>query len=240
MVKDDTILWLGAIGVGAYFLSKTDLFSKAGSGVGDIFEGVGDAFQGVGGGLGAAGQAAGRLVSDVSETAGSLLDIPQQLGGGVSGALNREFNQADVIDRGVFDVTKGLVIQEKAIRTSKTEKFKTNLVETLTNPFGQLKKIDKAYGVTKTLRGTSNVLNMVPKQPAILTLPGTIYNAISSVIKPKTSVPQQKTIISSKTSIISSSADRSKILPSVAAQLARNRAAGIGSKAPPKNKKLRR
>lgn len=113
MVKDDTILLLGALGVGGFLLSRAGLF-----------KGVGEASEGVGQGIGQAVTSAGDVVRDVerlvyvtgAETGeavgefGDLADPFGSFGRGSSSLIetllknardrsNREFSQADIRDR---------------------------------------------------------------------------------------------------------------------------------------------
>jgi len=68
MVKDDTILLLGALGVGGYLLSKTDFFK----GLGDITGGAGDAVKGAGG-------AVASVASETAETFKAPADFFQSI-----------------------------------------------------------------------------------------------------------------------------------------------------------------
>lgn len=101
MVKDDTILWLGAIGVGAYFLNRSNFFNRAGEGLGDVFEGAGSAAQGVGSGVGSAAQGIGSGIGDIFQGAGSAA---QGAGEGITYIFQGAGEAAQGIGEGVGDI----------------------------------------------------------------------------------------------------------------------------------------
>lgn len=172
-----TILIVGAVGVGAFFLTRPlderqqtvaqslgggigatgDLFS----GVGDLFGGVGDLFGGLLGGVGSAVGGVGSGVGSAgSGVGGGVKDVLDGLGGGIQSIIDGFANFADKSTSNVDDMINAF---EKLVGTTSDEASDT--INTVTNvPGNFLSNTGKGFKDFGTGLG-SGIFNLfIPKQ----------------------------------------------------------------------------
>ena len=109
MAKNDTILTLGLLGIGAYaiYTLKKPLEQTGGgiaaaaqglgTGVQGIGSGVSEAFGGVGQGLSETGQAVGVITTEIGETFESVADVPQNIAGSLNDFITAGRTQSGMI-----------------------------------------------------------------------------------------------------------------------------------------------
>jgi hypothetical protein len=163
MVKDDTILLLGAVGLGGYFLYKSDFFKG---------------LSGVTGGAGEVAQDIGQVTSNIAD----FLNPLGASGNWVSALIQasqerylRESQQAGFVDIQAFNQAAGQLskiqasdeifkAQEKSERLRETEETKTYFTQAGTtalkiltaSPITAIASILKSPSVSKNLRTTSS------------------------------------------------------------------------------------
>lgn len=119
MVKDDTILVLGGLGLAGYLLFKSNIAKN----LGEVGSGVGEAVGGLGSGISTIGREAGDIVVDVGSvleplaasfqgSANFISDFFQQQ----QSKLRRESEQSDVVDRGAFDISRAPITELQAAK----------------------------------------------------------------------------------------------------------------------------
>lgn len=158
MAKDNTILWVAAIGIGGYFLYKSDFFK----GLGQITGGAGQAAQGLGEGISTAAGGLGSGIGMIGTSAGMATENIAQfleplgaLGEAVSRNIQdisdiqrsirqREAGQSTEVDVAAFDATKGQLAdiqagkdvfsaEQGALRSKDIQETKTRLQDFATD-----------------------------------------------------------------------------------------------------------